>query len=149
MPILETKADRLLQYKTVYRLEEIYPQFTFIEMPERALMDYLVVNGCRAAMFLEIKTRKESMNQIKQYGGLMLKQRKIDEALDLANALQVQSYFLWTFDNGDGTIVRANAKDLKGLEGHTPPRRRNYRGLACDDELVVYLDWDRHLEIVE
>jgi hypothetical protein len=149
MPILETADDRMLQYKTINRLESIYPQFTFIEMPERALMDYLVVYECRAAMFLEIKTRKESMEQIKQYGGLMLKQRKIDEALRLAANLQVQSYFLWTFENGNGTIVRANARDLKSLEGHEPPRRRNYRGLACDDELVVYLDWDRHLEIVE
>jgi hypothetical protein len=149
MPILETPADRLLQYKTIYRLEEIYPQFTFIEMPERALMDYLVVYECRATMFLEIKTRKESMAQIKNYGGLMLKQRKIAEALNLATALQVQSYFLWTFEDGDGTIVRANAKDLIKLEGHEPPRRRNYRGLACDSEPVVYLDWDRHLEIVE
>lgn len=149
MPILETTLDRGLQYKTIKRLKAMRPEDDFIEMPKLALMDYLVLRDGTPIKWLEIKTRKESVDQIKRYGGLLLKHRKIAESIAMADAIKVEAFFLWTFDNGDGPMMVANPRKLLNLVPQPPRERKNARNLACDKEYVVYLDWDEHLTRID
>lgn len=145
--ILETDSDRVLERRTMQRIVEgAKREITPVKLPPLAAIDYYVYVDDSITAGVEIKTRKESMERIRSYGGLMLKHRKISELQTLSNLTQVPMIFAFAFENGEGPIMLADAKLLTGLEPVSPPARRNYRGLACDDELVVYLDWDRHLE---
>ena len=144
--ILETDADRSLERRTIDRLMiTMWYESRPVQMPPLSAIDYIIEVDGRARVGIEIKTRKESVDQIRSYGGLMLKHRKLVELQTIGNLLQLPIECVFAFDNAEGQIHIAYPDQLTGLEPQAPPRRRNYRGLACDEEPVVYLDWKTHL----
>lgn len=144
--ILETDADRALENRTMQRiLDASESAATAVKLPALSAIDYLVAVEGVVVAGIEIKTRKETMEKIQSYGGLMLKHRKITELNSLGEFLQAPMIVAFAFENGEGPVLFAGTKQLETLEPVAPPPRRNYRGLACDDEPVVFLDWDKHL----
>lgn len=144
---LETDNDRHLEATAIQRiLNAANPGFTAVSLPALSAMDYLLVKDQQATTGIEIKTRKEPVEQVRKYGGLMLKHRKLLEIAQLAEILRINGYVAFCFENATGPILLAEPRKLLHLTPTTPPPRRNYRGLACDEEPVVYLDWDQHLQ---
>lgn len=145
--VLETALDRDVEQYTVQRLLQFYgPTAQFQRMPPMSFCDYVVTEDGRVVEFVEIKTRKEPHWTVRSYGGLILKQRKAEEIRTLAEMSGVVTNVVFAFGNGRGAYFQINALDTAHLEPVTPPRRRNYRGLACDEEAVYLLDWDRDIE---
>lgn len=149
MITLETRDDQTGEALTINRfLERCGNQYTAVKTQQYAIMDYLLIRDNHVTNYLEIKNRKETREQIQQYGGLMLKHRKLLEAQTLSRQMQTATHVIYGFENGHGELWIANTHDLTGLTPQDPPRRRNYRGLPCDEEQVVYLDWTQHLRRV-
>ncbi len=143
---LETDEDRRLESTAIGRIVEHAGEDTrVVALPPFSAVDYLLIQGRQVSIGIEIKTRKESVEQIRGYGGLMLKHRKLTEIASLAEMLQIRCFAAFCFDNAQGAILLAEPAKLLSLEPVPPPPRRNYRGLTCDTEPVVYLDWDSHL----
>lgn len=147
MPRLETDLDRFAEDQTMRRLLPLFsPHAIQVRAPDLSAVDrFVVVNG-RLRAALEIKTRKETAEQVRNYGGLMLKHRKLTELRQLAALLNVPVRVVFAFESGVGDLYAANPATIDDAEPVTPPRRRNYRGLACDEEPVVFLDWQHHLQ---
>ncbi len=125
--ILETDTDRGLERRTIERILSIAkPGTEALQMPALSAVDYLLLRDGRATMALEIKTRKESMEQIRAYGGLMLKQRKAQELHTISSLTQLQVLCVFAFDNAEGQILICDPSTLTDLEPLPPPRRRNY-----------------------
>ena len=144
--ILETDTDRTLEQATIDRILSIATAgTTAVQLPPLSAVDYLLIKDGTATVGIEIKTRKESVDQIRGYGGLMLKHRKVLELQQISTLLQIRVIVVFAFDNATGPILICEPATLTDLEPETPPRRRNYRGLPCDEEPVVYLDWTKHL----
>lgn len=144
--ILETASDKALETRAITRILETAEAGTeAIKMPALSAVDYLLTRDLQITAAVEIKTRKESVDQVRSYGGLMLKHRKLVEIADLSEILRIRAFVAFCFDNASGPILLAEPSRLRTLDPVTPPPRRNYRGLACDEESVVYLDWDQHL----
>jgi len=150
--VLETHDDQLAEEIVADRLQEGWPDFIdLIPAPEMSLIDYFVSNrsGNRITLGLEIRTRKQTDTEVMQYGGLMLKQRKLLEIQQLSRALNMPIYFVFAFDNGNGNIWMANASSIPSdLPAHEPPRRRKYRDVACDTDPVLFLEWNTHVHPV-
>lgn len=143
---LETDEDRRLESTAIRRIVEHASEDTkVVGLPPFSAIDYLLIQQGQTRMGVEIKTRKESVEQIRGYGGLMLKHRKLTEIATLAEMLQIRCFVAFCFENAQGAILLAEPAKLLSLEPVPPPPRRNYRGLTCDTEPVVYLDWDSHL----
>lgn len=144
--ILETDSDRRLERRTIERILTICEDgSTAVQLPPLSAVDYMIVSKGRITNAVEIKTRKESVEQIRAYGGLMLKHRKLLELQRITELMQVPVMVAFAFDNAEGQIHCAYPQLITDVEPQIPPRRRNYRGLACDEEPVVYLDWKRHV----
>jgi hypothetical protein len=139
---LETETDRTGEQATINRfIERCGPNYQAIGTLPFAIIDYALIHNNRITNYLEIKNRKESRDQVQQYGGLMLKHRKVLELHALAEQMKTPTHVVYGFNSGHGEIWIATVSDLIGLMPQDPPRRRNYRGLACDEEPVIYLDW--------
>lgn len=145
-PRLETNADRQLEQATMDRLLAGSTHgATAVQLPELSAVDYVTMRDGKITTAVEIKTRKETVEQIRGYGGLMLKHRKLLELQTIGTLLRVPVVVAFAFENDTGPIYLAYPERLNGHEPQQPPRRRNYRGLACDEEPVIYLDWDKDL----
>jgi len=145
-PVLETTLDRAAEVRSVLRLSALYsPDAVFNRMPDFCFCDYAVTDKGRVVEFVEVKTRKEPHFVVMGYGGLMLKGRKVSEMTILSQSTGVPSSIVFAFHNGAGAYYRADPSSLTGKPGVVPPRRRNYRNLACDEEEVLMLDWDNDL----
>lgn len=144
--ILETDADRALEGRAMQRIMAASRDSAVaVKLPPLSAIDYLVAVDGEVAAGIEIKTRKETMDRVRSYGGLMLKHRKVLELNALGEALRAPMIVAFAFESGEGPVMFASTENLTGLEPAAPPRRRNYRGLACDEEPVIFLDWDEHL----
>lgn len=143
---LETDDDRRLEGTAIRRiLGHASDDTRVVAMPPFSAIDYLLIRHWQATTGIEIKTRKESVEQVRSYGGLMLKHRKLLEMANLSEMLQIRAIVAFCFDNAEGPILLAEPAKLLNLQPVPPPPRRNYRGLTCDTEPVVYLDWDSDL----
>jgi len=143
---LETDQDRSLEEISISRITaRATPGTTVRKLPDLSMIDYFLTSEDQITAGIEIKTRKESVEQIRSYGGLMLKHRKLIEMQQLAEMLRIPCLVAFCFENAAGPIALVDARSIADLLPEAPPRRRNFRDLACDEELVVYLDWDRHL----
>jgi hypothetical protein len=111
-------------------------------MPAFSGVDYLVCEADEAVGALEIKVRRESLETVRGYGGLMLKHRKIAEASAFESFTRLPVRFVFAFDNGAGPILVTAPERVAHHPPEPPPRRREFRGLACDEEPVIFLDWD-------
>lgn len=121
------------------------PDTQAFRTPQYSVVDYVITRGHQVRSMLELKIRKEPLTKVKSYGGLMLKHRKIVELSALQDAMRAEVWVVFAFDNGTGEVLAAKPAQLLDLPLEDPPRRRNYRGLATDEEPVCYLDWDTHL----
>jgi hypothetical protein len=149
MPTLETTTDEQAETLVIERLLPHFPEHSqAVKSPKKAFVDYLVVQDNHLKLALEIKTRKQKPEEIKQYGGLMLKHRKLLELQQLSDLMKIPVFMVYGFEKGFGAILTGNVNNMTGLTPYDPPPRHNYRGLACDLEQVVYLDWDQHLRQV-
>jgi hypothetical protein len=146
MPILQTELDALLELRAIERLAKAYDR-TPIKLPDLSAMDYLLADGDKLVAGIEIKTRKESPEQIKQYGKLILKWRKYEELKLISELMKIPTFVLFAFDNAEGELALLNIAHLTNPVPETPPVRRNYRGLACDEEPVIYFDWSLLLHV--
>ena len=147
--ILETDQDRNFEKTTIRRLLEISAYgSSAIQLPPLSVVDYLLVKEEKVTHAIEIKTRKETAEQVRSYGGLMLKHRKVLELQQIKNLMQIHAVVVFAFENGQGEVHLCDVTTITGLEPQTPPRRRNYRGLACDEEPVVFLEWNNHVRRV-
>lgn len=147
--VLETDRDRSLEQFVIDRMvRDLDIAARPIRLPRMAACDFFLDYGGEIRVALEIKTRKETVERIQGYGGLMLKHRKLTEMQDLARILSVRAFVVFAFEDGTGPIFSVEPAKIHDVTPVTPPPRRNFRGLACDDEPVVYLDWQRHLERV-
>ena len=143
---LETEWDRHYEEAFMRRFMTDAPaDHKHFRMPPYSVVDYVLTRGDTIRSFMELKIRKEPMLQVQSYGGLMLKHRKITDLNDLREATKTEVWIVFAFDNGTGEVLAAKPENLLDLPLEDPPRRRNYRGLATDEEPVCYLDWDRHL----
>jgi hypothetical protein len=144
--ILETDRDRDVEEFVMQRMvRDLDIHAKPIRLPRMAACDFLLDYGGEIRTGLEIKTRKEPMQQIQKYGGLMLKHRKLIELQDLARVLSISTVIVFAFEDGTGPVLYVEPVKVTDVEPVAPPPRRNFRGLACDEEHVVYLDWNRHL----
>ena len=146
MPILQTDLDAQLEKRAIDRLSRVYDR-TPIKLPDLSAMDYLLADGDKLVAGIEIKTRKESPEQIKQYGNLILKWRKYEELKLISQILNIPTFVLFAFENAEGELALLNIANLIDPIAQTPPVRRNYRGLACDEEPVIYFDWNLLLHV--
>lgn len=147
--ILETEKDRAAEETVINRLMRLLPDNArSIKAPRLSFLDYLIEQNGEVTAAIEIKTRKQRPEDIRRYGGLMLKERKLLELQQIASLMNVPTYIAFAFEAGFGDVLMAEPAKITNLEAVTPPPRRNYRGLACDLDPVVYLDWDTHLRKV-
>ena len=148
MPILQTDLDAELELRAITRLCQVYDR-TPIKLPDLSAIDYLLADGDKLVAGIEIKTRKESPAQIQQYGKLILKWRKYEELKLISQIMNIPTYVLFAFENAEGNLALlpiARLSDTNPIP-ETPPVRRNYRGLPCDEEPVIYFDWDLLLRL--
>lgn len=148
MPILQTNLDAELELRAIQRLCSEYNYYP-VKMPDLSAIDYFVSFEGNLVAGIEIKTRKESPEQIKRYGKLILKWRKYQELKQISELTQLPTYVLFAFDNAEGQLALLDIRHLKDPKPETPPVRRNYRGLACDEEPVIYFDWDNLLWVAD
>lgn len=146
-PILETDRDRQIEELVMRRvIEELKVQARAIRLPRLSAIDFVLEYEDGIRFGIEIKSRKESADQVRAYGGLMLKHRKLLEMQELARLLAMDTFVIFAFENGGGGIFACDTMKIRDVTPKTPPVRRNYRGLACDEEPVIYLDWEADLQ---
>jgi hypothetical protein len=144
--VLETDRDRAAEGRVIARMVEALPfDAVALKAPRMSFLDYLIACDGEIRMAVEVKTRKQAPDEIRRYGGLMLKERKLLELQQISSLMQVRTYIAFAFSDGEGEVMVAEPALITGLQAVPPPPRRNYRGLACDEDPVVYLDWDSHL----
>ena len=149
-PTLETETDKFREDGVIDRIVRFMgPPSQAHRLPQFSLADFIITNRGVAVALIELKIRKETVEQIKGYGGLMLKHRKVTDLNALAEMTKMHTFVMFAFENGTGPILVTQPHLIKDLPPEDPPRRRNYRGLATDEEPVVYLDWDQHLRQVD
>ena len=150
MPRLETELDQQLERRAMNRLTRWY-DYNAIKLPELSAMDYLIADGQNIIAGIEIKTRKETPEQIREYGKLILKWRKYQELHAIGELMNIPTYVLFAFENSEGELAMLHIPTLalSNPKPEDPPVRRNFRGLACDEEPVIYFDWDLLNTIVE
>lgn len=146
MPILQTALDAELELRAIQRLSEVY-DYCPIKMPDLSAIDYFMADADKLVAGIEIKTRKESPEQIKQYGKLILKWRKYQELKQISELMQVPTFVLFAFENSEGELSLLDIRHLSDPQPAEPPVRRNYRGLACDAEPVIYFDWELLIKV--
>lgn len=148
MPILQTELDEQLELRAIQRFSEAFDYYP-VKMPELSVIDYFVATEGKLAAGIEVKTRKESPEQIKQYGKLILKYRKYEELKLISELTNIPTYVLFAFENAEGQLALLDIRHLTSPKPETPPVRCNFRGLACDEEPVIYFDWDTLLWVAD
>jgi len=151
MPTLETTQDLERQQYVMNRVFALYKKHVpslEIEMTQKYFgIDYWgYVNGQRRFGF-EIKTRKESAQQLQRYPeGLIFRPRTLRECREHAKMLNIRVFIIFAFDSGLGEMWLTEPATYGDLEEHPPKPRRVSRGnLACDLEPMNYLSWTEHL----
>lgn len=146
---LETTADIILEARTIHRLLTIASEGTSAErLPVMSAVDFILIRDGLATGLIEVKTRKESLERIQSYGGLMLKHKKLTELQTLSSLLNISTFVVFAFDNAEGPLLLCDSTKIINPDPVTPPVRRNFRGLACDEDPVVMLDWEKDLRRV-
>jgi hypothetical protein len=146
---LETSNDMVLEARTIERLLTIASEGTYVaRLPSMSAVDFILINSGNATTLIEVKTRKETLEQIKSYGGLMLKHKKLIELQTLSALMNITTYVVFAFENAEGALLVCDPTKITDPKPVAPPVRRNFRGLACDDDPVIFLDWEKDLRRV-
>ena len=142
--ILETALDRDREELTIMRL--VHKTGAQAQrLPPFSVADYVITLENTVKSFVELKIRKETEQQVRSYGGVMFKHKKLLALQNLSALTNTPVIIVFAFENGVGTICGAAASKIPDYTPETPPRRRNYRGLPTDEEKVIYLDWEKDL----
>ena len=141
---LETALDRDREELTIMRLTHKTGSQAH-RLPSYSVADYAITKDNTLKSFVELKIRKETEQQIRSYGGIMFKHKKLLTLQNLNALTNTPVIIVFAFENGLGTILGADASKILNYTPETPPRRRNYRGLPTDEEQVIYLDWEKDL----
>ena len=146
---LETSADMMLEARTIQRLLTIASDGTTADrLPPMSAVDFILIRGGTATGLIEVKTRKENLERIKSYGGLMLKHKKLTELQTLSSLMNIPTFVVFAFENAEGPLLVCDPTKITDPVPGPPPVRRNFRGLACDEDPVVFLDWEKDLRRV-
>lgn len=150
MPTLETQHDKTLEELATERyLSRFSVPFDVVSTLPFSNIDKLATFQGTLVMAFEIKTRKQSANDIRRYPeGLLIKSRKLQEMQAVAKLLNITSRIVFAFENAQGEIWECRTETLPPLPEHNPKPRNNYRNLACDLDPVCYLQWDEHVKRV-
>lgn len=142
MTTLETVFDKEIERYVMARLRQLKMDWTWAEFPMYSEVDYMAVSDGAARGFLEVKSRKASMEelQVRHPDGVLLKRRKYEACSTLEATFNVPAWVLFAFSDGKGTLAVARPHLL-------PPRPsiltgRRDRGLLTDEEPVVLINWD-------
>lgn len=139
---LETASDRAIEQKVAQRLAQAVPG-AFYALPPFSAVDYMQVQDGVVVGLWEIKSRKETPEQVSAYGDLLLKQNKWLELRDLERKLRIPVTVVFAFMNGDGPLLTARPALLPDRPGVSTGRRD--RNLETDLMPVVLLDWHTEL----
>jgi hypothetical protein len=142
--ILETALDRDREELTIMRITHRTGSQAH-RLPSFSVADYMITGENTVKSFVELKIRKETEEQVRSYGGIMFKHKKLQALQQLSALTNTPVIIVFAFENGTGTIRGAAASKIPNYTPETPPRRRNYRGLPTDEEPVIYLDWEKDL----
>lgn len=151
---LQTDRDEQVERYVIARIMNATNGRTAYRFPAFSIVDYMIGEPSdsggegKVMAFLEIKGRKETSSKVRSYGGLMLKARKFDELVMWEEATKTLTLAVFAFENGAGEIYYCSPAALGNRKSQPPPPRRNFRNLTCDDEPVVYLDWDKDLTLM-
>lgn len=144
MTTLETATDREAESATIKRISEMNTEILWGKYPQFSYIDYVGILNWEVVGFIEVKSRKEAADKVRQYGGLLLKQSKWNELRHAEESFRVPAYAVFSFEGGHGEIYRARPALLPDRDGVLTGRRD--RNLATDLEPVVLIDWDTELE---
>jgi hypothetical protein len=143
--ILETDKDKAAEIYTINRLRK--PDTVVYRYPKFAIVDFMLCRDDKMICFIEMKVRKESLQTVQGYGGLIIKYRKLTDLCDLQRKTSVPTYLVFAFENGHGHILYLEVPETNTYSAQPPPRRRNFRNLTTDQEPVIYLDWNHLITI--
>jgi hypothetical protein len=144
---LQTDTDREIEERIIARLSDHYPGSEFHRFPEFSVCDYIRTDD-GVSEFVEIKARKEPHFSVRKYGGLWLKKYKAEDLTRLSELTNTPVRVVFAFRNGDGAVYSCDPTTLSDRKAVLPKERRNYRGIAADDDLVYLLDWDTDLTVM-
>lgn len=145
---LETDDDKTRETMVLNRLNAISGnKLQIIETPVLSAMDAFISKQGVIRCAVDVKVRKPSAAKLQTYSeGLWMKARKVSECVELENLLKFPMFLLFAFDNGHGEMWVAQPSLCTDLTPVAPRQRIRPRNLSCDDELIVHLDWKKHLE---
>ena len=141
---LETELDRQREEKVITRIAET-SNVSAYRLPTFSVADYLIVAKGQINTFVELKIRKQTEKEVRNYGGVMLKHSKLLKLQTLRDLTCTRVWIVFAFAKGEGAMYWVDVSKLTDLQPEKPPARRNFRGLPTDDEEVVYLDWLKDL----
>lgn len=139
--ILETELDRARERRVMERVAK-YTGLSWSRFPAMSPIDFQTSRNGTITAFVDVKVRKEPMEQVQQYGDLMLKHRKVLEYAAVTAHTGVPCLVLYAFGNGEKSIRVIDPTKVAHLTPVAPPQRRNFRGLACDEEPVLMCGWE-------
>lgn len=145
---LETIEDKTRETAALNRLMGVLTKkHTVSETPVQSAMDAFLTKDGVLTCAIDVKIRKPSAAKLRTYEkGLWMKHRKVAECTTLEKLLKLPMFLLYVFDNGAGEMWVCQPSQCADLIPEPPLERRNPRNLSCDKELIVYLDWSKHLE---
>lgn len=142
---LETEADREREQLVIERITQTTPGVSAQRMPQFSVADYAMTCCGKLSSFIELKIRKQTEQELRTYGGVIFKYSKLLKLQTLSTLTRAPVVILFAFENGRGPIYGCDVNRVHDYTTHKPAPRRNFRGLATDEEEVVYLDWDNDL----
>lgn len=136
---LETQSDKLIEMTVRDRLEMLDPSLLLVPMPDYSAVDFAVWQDDGLTGWIEVKSRKESADQVARYGGLLLKHRKYVELRTLASLTKLPVFVVFAFESGNGKLLKLDVTKCGNKQIEYTGRRD--RGLATDEEPVVLFNW--------
>lgn len=142
MTTLETPGDKSIERYVSARLKQQHMDWTLAEFPTYSEVDYVIVAESKAVGFLEVKSRKPRMSDLKlRYpDGVLLKRRKYEACSTLETVFRAPAWVMFAFGSGRDSLAVCRPHELPSRPSTSLGRRD--RGLATDEEPVVLIAWD-------
>lgn len=147
MATLHTEKDIRTEEIVINRVVELLGGETkWYRFPPFSFCDYILCSGEDVVMAVEVKVRKESMLELKQYPeGLWLRLDKYEKLKAFAESSTVKTIIVFAFNNGEGDLRFCEPQTLTHIKPFTPKPRLNGRDAPGDFAPVIGLDWDLDL----
>jgi hypothetical protein len=137
--MLETAFDKDIERHVIARLRQRDLSVTWHEFPIYSEVDLIGIQDDKARGFLEIKSRKPTMQQmIERFpDGVLLKRRKYEACSTLETTFNIPAWVLFAFGSGRDALAACRPHLLTTRPSILTGRRD--RGLATDEEPVVLI----------